>query len=585
MRPLFHSAFSTIFADSMRYVFLILFACLAAMTNAAAQPDSLMHVSFAKRYKFVRELEWTFSHKFENIADRKATLDSLQDVIEKVKKTGDDAFAYHLSCIYIREIGHTNNPKRLKEINTLIAKAEKEGFIHEATYGKARLANYYWRDEERVKALEVGLNAYNTYKEFTVEEFPERVGAQNALATWYRYFNDLNRSKELLLELHAATNGEVNEAMLDPIMNLAITYRELKQYDSALIYFTQVYNHSSKIGLLAKEGLAAGNIGSLYFFEGDYDKAILWFKRELQVWKVRNNNRSLPSVSVYTVVADAYHKKGDVATAMRYIDSADMRIRKVRKDFVVLRRFYGVKARLLAETGNYASALQYKDSVMMMMDSLFTYRDKQQLLVAEKRVAAARHEKEIQYLDALRKNSIWLRNFAIVTILLLAVIISLLINRSRLRHKQKELKAINDRKSAENKLLSFTRKMQEQNSRIDELQDELKNISDEQDVAAKHETITRLQQSTILTDEQWDEFRHMFEEVHSGFITRLKEKFPGLTPAELRYLTLLKLDLTNKEMANILGVNVNTIHNYKSRLRRKYSLADDVLPEDIVRDI
>lgn len=569
----------------MRYVFLCLLVLLFASEHAGAQPDSLMHTTYAKRLDYVTGLRWAVSREFNSEQERIATADSLQNIIDKVKKAGDPAFAYQLYFIRISDGRYMGKKGNLKGIREQIAKAAKEGYVYEATDARGKLADYYWRIEDRVKAMEQGLMAYEVYKKFTLAEYPERARAQDRLAMWYRYFTNYEKSKQLLLEILSLTNGEVNDMTLAPAMTLALSYRELKLYDSARLYFTKVYNYSTGAGIKTKQALAAGNIGSLYYLTEDYDNAILWSERELAIWKQRNNNRNLSSVTSYTYIADAYYKKGALQPAMAYIDSAGKLIRTVRKSFPVFRKFYNVKATLSAANGNYASAMLYKDSVMMMMDSIFTYRDKEQLLVAEKRVEAARHEKEIEYLDTLRKNSIWLRNFAIVMILMLAIITSLLINRSRLKHKQKEISAKNEQNKAEKQLLAFTKKFHDQNRKIDDLQEELHHMTDEQDVAAKHETIARLQQSTILTEEEWEEFRRLFEEVHTGFISKLKERFDGLTPAELRYLTLLKLNLSNREMANILGVGDGTIRNYKSRLRRKYGLADEDHLEEILKDI
>ena len=71
------------------------------------------------------------------------------------------------------------------------------------------------------------------------------------------------------------------------------------------------------------------------------------------------------------------------------------------------------------------------------------------------------------------------------------------------------------------------------------------------------------------------EFKELFEQVHVGFLQRLKEKMPGLTPADTRFLVLTRLKLSNKEMAGILGVQPDSIRTSKYRLRKKFNLDDD----------
>ena len=81
--------------------------------------------------------------------------------------------------------------------------------------------------------------------------------------------------------------------------------------------------------------------------------------------------------------------------------------------------------------------------------------------------------------------------------------------------------------------------------------------------------IDQLMAKTILTEEQWTEFKHLFEKVYPAFIEEQKILYPDLTPAEIRLLVLEKLGIGLHEMANMLGVSKNAIHQTRYRLRRK----------------
>jgi DNA-binding CsgD family transcriptional regulator len=85
----------------------------------------------------------------------------------------------------------------------------------------------------------------------------------------------------------------------------------------------------------------------------------------------------------------------------------------------------------------------------------------------------------------------------------------------------------------------------------------------------QQEIINQLIESTLLNDEDGDNFVKMFDKVHTGFFSRLNEKWTGLTPSEIRLITLSRLKLDNKKMARMLGVSSGAIRQVKSRLRRK----------------
>ncbi|MBL7749678.1 MAG: hypothetical protein JNM19_19730, partial [Chitinophagaceae bacterium] len=99
------------------------------------------------------------------------------------------------------------------------------------------------------------------------------------------------------------------------------------------------------------------------------------------------------------------------------------------------------------------------------------------------------------------------------------------------------------------------------------------------------ELLEQLRQSTLLTDEQWIAFRQIFDKVHGGYLIRLKEKLPDLTPAEIRYMALAKLRFNNKEMASALGISQQTVRVTAHRLRKKLSLPEEGSLSELVESI
>jgi DNA-binding CsgD family transcriptional regulator len=58
----------------------------------------------------------------------------------------------------------------------------------------------------------------------------------------------------------------------------------------------------------------------------------------------------------------------------------------------------------------------------------------------------------------------------------------------------------------------------------------------------------------------------------------LGEKFPELTPAEIRFMVLTRLQFSVKEMAAVLGVSGEAIRQMRYRIKKKlHCLKDDDL--------
>ncbi|APD05963.1 hypothetical protein UJ101_00416 [Flavobacteriaceae bacterium UJ101] len=67
-------------------------------------------------------------------------------------------------------------------------------------------------------------------------------------------------------------------------------------------------------------------------------------------------------------------------------------------------------------------------------------------------------------------------------------------------------------------------------------------------------------------------FEMNFDKTHDSFFKKLHEKHPSLTTKDLRTCAFLKMNLTSKEIASLLGINSSSVDVSRSRLRKKMHL-------------
>lgn len=77
---------------------------------------------------------------------------------------------------------------------------------------------------------------------------------------------------------------------------------------------------------------------------------------------------------------------------------------------------------------------------------------------------------------------------------------------------------------------------------------------------------------SILTDDDWQTFKILFEKAYPNYLLKVRRSFPGISEAEERMFIFIKLQLSNKESANIVGVQPETIKKTRSRLRKRLGL-------------
>ena len=129
--------------------------------------------------------------------------------------------------------------------------------------------------------------------------------------------------------------------------------------------------------------------------------------------------------------------------------------------------------------------------------------------------------------------------------------------------------------SARAQLIDFTQHLSEKNQLIQRLEE--KN--------GTNKVLEELEQSIILTGKDWGRFRDLFEQAHPGWLKRLAEKIPGITPSEIRLMALAKLNFSNKEMAIALGVTPQAIRVTWHRLRKKSDLPEEGNIEELVSQV
>ncbi|MEM6380518.1 MAG: hypothetical protein AAF705_20200, partial [Bacteroidota bacterium] len=76
-------------------------------------------------------------------------------------------------------------------------------------------------------------------------------------------------------------------------------------------------------------------------------------------------------------------------------------------------------------------------------------------------------------------------------------------------------------------------------------------------------------------DEGWDQLLYHFNELHPSFFDKLKNEHPSLTPKDLKLCAYLKMNLSTKEIANLMNVSIRGIEASRYRLRKRLDLPTD----------
>ncbi len=163
-------------------------------------------------------------------------------------------------------------------------------------------------------------------------------------------------------------------------------------------------------------------------------------------------------------------------------------------------------------------------------------------------------------------------------------------NRSKLHRKQNELKqrmlkqqeeqllALEKEKMAkevrskQKELTSTAMNVAKKNQLILELKSMLLMNKDKFTNHQPYKSFIKKLDHSINDDEDWRSFEINFKELHEDFFEILLDKYSGLTPKDLKLCAYLKMNLSSKEIAPLMGITTRGVEIHRYRLRKKLQI-------------
>ncbi len=107
-----------------------------------------------------------------------------------------------------------------------------------------------------------------------------------------------------------------------------------------------------------------------------------------------------------------------------------------------------------------------------------------------------------------------------------------------------------------------------------ELAHVMKGLDNPQTIAELKKMIKILSEDDNMAKE-WEGFAKHFDKVHSDFLAELKDKHPAITPNELKLCAYLRMNLSTKEIAQLLNITVRGVEISRYRLRKKLQIPSE----------
>ena len=320
---------------------------------------------------------------------------------------------------------------------------------------------------------------------------------------------------------------------------------------------------------------------------GSYDKGLELLKSSLNYYGINEPGRE---VLIHHWMAIAY----------RGIDRYDLAAEKSKDAFELAEKEdYLVLAELFAYTlfQTYSWRDNDKDAIEWLLkreelkDSLYARSRIKKMNELETKYETFRKEQAIKLLMAQNETSRNKRNLLTIGLGLSLLIGGITIYHQFARRRKAQVihlqvrdiqaekqKALQENlKFKQRELITKALELAKKNQFLMELEDQVLVLSNKADDAMGR-SIQRIR-SMISHDkmekEDWKQFVDEFQAAHPKFMQKFLDEFGEFNDTEMRLITLLRMNLSSKEIANILGISDQGIWKSRYRLRKKMGLAGD----------
>ena len=398
---------------------------------------------------------------------------------------------------------------------------------------------------------------------------------------------------------------------------LGVVCLNQEEYEGKMRYSKEALKAALRMDNLFYKNLALCDIATGYYFLNRLDSALYYAQAAYDAAIADSLPSQLPHV--YTDLGSIYAKMGENGKALEYIDKA-IGLRS-RKDTLAILGLYADKVDLFGKLGQYDSAYHYfrkavaspnlatqADAYNHMSGAYYKMgrcNEAYSLLLRFTELADSvrkqRHTAEVIALQELYKheqlsveNLYWRTQAAerqsnvylMATLSLLSLWIASTIyffywrNRRRLVEQQHQL-------ASQQEELHHQRQVTTENlQRMAEMEQKEARLKETFFRRLNQRIVQEIEKGSniLLSDDDWEDIVQNADIIFDNFTRRLPQHYPALNKEDLRYCCMVKMQLSQLEMSQIMHLEKDSVKKRLKRIRMEKMKADSgVTLEELLR--
>ena len=425
------------------------------------------------------------------------------------------------------------------------------------------------------------------------------------------------------VHLHEVLGDKIRQG--SGIESMAIVQKQLGAYDESI----DLHKQSRQIFTEAKDTIGlmqnANNLGIVYKTIGSYEKALVEYAKLYDFATALNNQSAIMGYFINSAIlnnhmsnfskAEELARKGikmavdqrvqiteadgrnSLAKSLLQQDRLQEALKEINTSIDISKQIGSLEkeqtAHEIAKDINLSlqkapKAVYHLEQMQIIKDSIFQLERIKQVNQLQTQYETAKKDAAITLLtknaeiDTVKKQRLW-GGLALLSITSLAFIYGLsqrskkqkaLITKEKEIEAEKREKAEQQLEFKKKELLAKVLQLSKKNEFLNRLEQEVTDlkVSIGSSISQSTDRIDRMITNDTIDAEEWSQFSKEFSSVHEDFIQKITQRFGSFSQSEMRLASLLKMNLSSKEVANILRISDEGIKKARYRLRKKMDL-------------
>lgn len=292
-----------------------------------------------------------------------------------------------------------------------------------------------------------------------------------------------------------------------------------------------------RAGNYSKQCLALLGLGTVLRETGEFHKSISALKKGIRI-SHRIKNKEL-EVSLSINLAISYMMNKDESSFRKLFERSVSLIPSIREKTLASKLYQGL-SEAFEECGKYKCALEYFKKYFELYSDIFREESDRVNKILRFKIEKDKTEKEIQ-LFRIKEQEL----------------------QREIKAKTNELNAMASYLSQKNEFVKTF---------VENVKKDFASMKLEESITKFVNTVVRKAESASSVNEDLKRFESELDKFSYNFIENLSRKFPALSSVELRICSMIKINLSTREIANLMYLSKRTVENHKYRIAKKLLL-------------